>query len=52
MTLELGDRLVTRPRGIVENVLVTVEKLVFPVDFVILDIDEDVETRLFLENLF
>ncbi|XP_039131847.1 uncharacterized protein LOC120268576 [Dioscorea cayenensis subsp. rotundata] len=48
MTLQLADRLVRRTRGIVEDVLVTIEKLVFPVDFAILDIDEDVETPFIL----
>ena len=37
MSLELADRSVKYPRGIVENVLVKVGKFVFPMDFVILD---------------
>lgn len=31
-----------------ENVLVTVKKFVFPLDYVILDVDEDVENPLIL----
>ena len=37
MTLQLADRSMTYPRGIVEDVLV---KLIFPADFVILDFEE------------
>ncbi|XP_021980186.1 uncharacterized protein LOC110876319 [Helianthus annuus] len=35
MSLQLADRSVKFPRGIVENMLVKVDKFVFPVDFVI-----------------
>ncbi|XP_039131856.1 uncharacterized protein LOC120268593 [Dioscorea cayenensis subsp. rotundata] len=48
MTLQLADRSIRRLHGIAEDMLVTMEKLVFPLDFVILDIDEDVETLLIL----
>ncbi|KAD4180054.1 hypothetical protein E3N88_28645 [Mikania micrantha] len=41
MTLSLADRTVKCPRGIVENLLVKVDKFVFPVDFVILDMEAD-----------
>ncbi|KAD6118908.1 hypothetical protein E3N88_10179 [Mikania micrantha] len=41
MSLALADRSVKYPRGIVENVLVKVDKFVFPVDFVILDMQAD-----------
>ncbi|XP_039133260.1 uncharacterized protein LOC120270313 [Dioscorea cayenensis subsp. rotundata] len=52
LTLQLADKSVRRPWGIVEDVLETVEKLIFLVDFVILDIDEDVETPLILRRSF
>ncbi|XP_039145537.1 uncharacterized protein LOC120282752 [Dioscorea cayenensis subsp. rotundata] len=52
MTLHLGNRSVRRPRRFVEDILVIVEKLVFPIDFVIVDIDEDVETPLILDSPF
>ena len=35
--LQLADRSVTHPRGIIENVLVKVDKFIFPDDFIILD---------------
>jgi hypothetical protein len=38
MTLQLADKSVTRPMGIAEDVLVKVDKFVFPVDFVVMNI--------------
>ncbi|XP_075499192.1 uncharacterized protein LOC142537569 [Primulina tabacum] len=46
ITLQLADRSLTYPRGIVEDVLVKVDKFIFPADFVILDMEEDQETPL------
>ncbi|KAL9387950.1 hypothetical protein Peur_021074 [Populus x canadensis] len=37
ITLQLADRSIKIPRGIVEDVLVQVDKFYFPVDFVVLD---------------
>ena len=37
ITLQLADRSVKTPRGIVKDVLVQVDKFYFPVDFVVLD---------------
>ncbi|XP_039119261.1 uncharacterized protein LOC120255514 [Dioscorea cayenensis subsp. rotundata] len=51
-SINLADRSVRRLWGIVEDVLVTVEKLVFIIGFVIFDIDEDVETPLILGRPF
>ena len=36
LLIELADKTVNRLEGIAENVLVRIEKFVFPVDFVIL----------------
>ncbi|KAI3814142.1 hypothetical protein L1987_18889 [Smallanthus sonchifolius] len=41
MRIFLADRLVKYPRGIVENLLVRVVKFIFPVDFVIMDMEVD-----------
>ncbi|GJY84859.1 reverse transcriptase domain-containing protein [Tanacetum coccineum] len=41
MILELTDRLIQYPRGIIENVLIKVDKSVLPIDFVILYLLED-----------
>ena len=38
--LELVDRSITYPRGILKDVLVKVDKFIFPIDFVVLDIKE------------
>jgi hypothetical protein len=37
MTLQLADRSVKVPRGIVEDVLIKIDKFYFPVDFIVLD---------------
>ncbi|KAK1441409.1 hypothetical protein QVD17_07278 [Tagetes erecta] len=42
MSIQLADRSVKYPRGIVENMLVKVDRFVFPIDFVILDMDRGV----------
>ena len=39
ITLSLSDRSVKIPKGIVEDVLVKVDKFYYPVDFVVLDIE-------------
>ncbi|RVW26841.1 Retrovirus-related Pol polyprotein from transposon 17.6 [Vitis vinifera] len=39
MTLSLADRSVKIPRGVIEDVLVQVDKFYYPVDFVVLDTD-------------
>ena len=43
MTLQLVDHSITRPFRVVEEVLIKVHQLTFPMDFVIMDIEEDVE---------
>ena len=40
ISLQLADRSVRYPRGVVEDVLVQVDELVIPADFVILDMEE------------
>ena len=37
MTLQLADRSVKRPRGIIEDVLIKVDKFYFLVDFIVID---------------
>ncbi|XP_023754509.1 uncharacterized protein LOC111902933 [Lactuca sativa] len=41
MAIHLTNKMVTFPRGICEDLLVKVDKFVFPADFIVLDIDED-----------
>ena len=39
ITLSLADRFVKIPRGMIEDVLVQVDKFYYPMDFVVLDTD-------------
>ncbi|GJS21433.1 putative reverse transcriptase domain-containing protein [Tanacetum coccineum] len=48
MVIEMADRSMQSPKGIVENVLVKIHKVIFPVDFVILDIVEDNKVPIIL----
>ncbi|XP_050915511.1 uncharacterized protein LOC127130571 [Lathyrus oleraceus] len=52
MTLKFADHSVKKLYGIVEDVLVKIDKFVFPVDFVILEIPEDEEIPLILGRPF
>ncbi|GJU11522.1 hypothetical protein Tco_1133918 [Tanacetum coccineum] len=50
--MELANRTVKYPKGIAENVLVGIGKFVFPVDFIILDMPEDIKVPLILGRPF
>ncbi|GKA33570.1 zf-CCHC domain-containing protein, partial [Tanacetum coccineum] len=52
LTVELADRTVKYPKGIAENVLVEIGRFTFPVDFIILDMPEDIKVPLILERPF
>nr|KAJ0219457.1 hypothetical protein LSAT_V11C300127220 [Lactuca sativa] len=52
MTIHLADKTVTHPRGVCEDLLIKVDRLVFPADFVILDMDEDHNVPLILGRPF
>ncbi|GJW22562.1 hypothetical protein Tco_0033184 [Tanacetum coccineum] len=52
LTVELADRTVKYPKGIAENVLVGIGKFTFPVDFIILDMPEDIKVPLILKRPF
>ena len=52
VTLQLADRSLTHPRGIIEDVLVKVDKFIFPADFIILDMQEDKEVPIILGRPF
>ena len=41
ITLQMADKSMAQPEGILEDVLVKVGKFIFPVDFVIMHIEED-----------
>ncbi|XP_073273245.1 uncharacterized protein [Primulina huaijiensis] len=52
MSLQLADRSVKYPRGVIEDVVVKVDKFIFPADFVVLDTEEDMEMPLILGRPF
>ncbi|XP_047948956.1 uncharacterized protein LOC125194774 [Salvia hispanica] len=52
ITLQMVDRSVTYPEGIIEDVLVQVNDFIFPVDFVVLDMEEDMNVPLILGRPF
>ncbi|KAL5845193.1 hypothetical protein ACOSQ4_011151 [Xanthoceras sorbifolium] len=45
MSLLLADRSTRHPRGIIEDILIQVDKLIIPADFVILDMDDERATE-------
>ncbi|XP_038891629.1 uncharacterized protein LOC120081020 [Benincasa hispida] len=52
VTLQLADRPITLPEGKIEDVLVQVDKFIFPADFIILDYEADIEVPIILGCLF
>nr|GFB67889.1 hypothetical protein [Tanacetum cinerariifolium] len=52
MVLELADRTISKPTGVVENVFVKVGKFYFPADFVVLDFIADLRVSLILGRPF
>ncbi|GJW79631.1 pyruvate dehydrogenase (acetyl-transferring) kinase, mitochondrial, partial [Tanacetum coccineum] len=52
LIIELADRTVKRPKGIAENVLVRIDNFFFPVDFIVLDMPEDIKIPLILGRPF
>ncbi|XP_071695579.1 uncharacterized protein [Rutidosis leptorrhynchoides] len=52
MAIQLADRSIKYPRGIIENMLVKTGTLVFPADFVVLDMEVDERIPLILGRPF
>nr|GEX45314.1 reverse transcriptase domain-containing protein [Tanacetum cinerariifolium] len=52
MVLELADRTISKPTGVVENIFVKVGKFYFPADFVVLDFIADPRVPLILGRPF
>ncbi|GJZ57599.1 zinc knuckle CX2CX4HX4C containing protein [Tanacetum coccineum] len=48
MVIEMADNMKCTPNGIVENLLIKIDKFIFPVDFVILEIVEDFRMPIIL----
>lgn len=52
VSLQLADRSIKHPRGVVEDVLVKIDKFIFPADFIVLDMEEDGDIPLILGRPF
>ncbi|GJY28127.1 reverse transcriptase domain-containing protein [Tanacetum coccineum] len=52
MCIELANNSAQYPRGIAENVIVKIDKFIFPVDFVVLDMKEDHKIPIILGRSF
>ena len=46
------DKTMTQPEGVLEDVLIKVGKFIFPVDFVVMDMEEDTQVPLLLGRPF
>ena len=52
MTLQIADRTLAQPEGILKDVLIKVGKFIFPLEFVVIDIEEDKQVPLLLGRPF
>ena len=52
VTLQLADRSLAYPKGIIEDVLIKVDKFILPADFIVLDCEEDAELPLIVVRPF
>ena len=52
VTLQMVDRTMAKLEGVIEDVVVKVGKFIFPVDFIILDIEDDLQVPLLLGRPF
>ena len=52
ITLQLANRSLKHPRGVIEDVLVKVDKFIFLADFIVLDMEEDKEIPIILGRPF
>ena len=52
VTLQLVDRSLKHPKGVIEDVLVKVDKFIFPANFIMLDMEEDKEIPIILGRPF
>ncbi|XP_070040532.1 uncharacterized protein [Nicotiana tomentosiformis] len=52
ISLQLADKITITPEGIVDDVLVRVDKFVFPIDFIVVNMEENEEFPLILGRPF
>ena len=48
----MAERTMAQPEGVLEDVLIKVGKFIFPVDFVVMDMEEDTQVPLILGRPF
>ena len=52
ITLQMANRTMAQTEGVLEDVLIKVGKFIFPVDFVVMDMEEDTQVPLLLGRPF
>ena len=52
LTLQMEDITMAHPEGVLEDVLIKVGKFIFPVDFVVMDMEEDTQVLLLFGRPF
>ncbi|XP_062080125.1 uncharacterized protein LOC133784869 [Humulus lupulus] len=52
VSLQMADRSIKHPRGMIEDVLVKVDKFIFPADFIVLDMEEDTNIPIMIGRPF
>ena len=51
MTLQMADRTMAQPEGIIEDVLIKVGKFIFPLDFMVIDMEEDKKSSIVIGKI-
>ena len=51
LTLQMEDRTMAQPKGGLEDVLIKVENFIFPLDFVVMDMEDNTQVPLLLRGL-
>lgn len=52
MSLQLADRSIKYRRGVIEDIMVKVDKFIFPTNFITLDMEEDHKIPIFMGGHF
>ena len=52
MTPQMADRTMAQPEGVFEDVLIKVEIFIFPMDFIVMDTEEDTQVLMLLRRPF
>ena len=52
MTLQMADRTMAQLEGVLKDVLIKVRKFIFPIDFVVMDMEADTQVPLLLGRPF